>query len=208
MKISRSKFLIIALIFLFLAYGFVFLRVKITRKLTGVATGVRLEGRDMSYWLEDEVNVYVGKRAHKFKKRPRNAFFDQISGEIFPEEQGKFVHISNSVSRVMEASKGESIELDVFHIKPEITKELLEKINIEAGSYITYIGGGLNRATNIRLATKSLDYYFIAPGQIFSFNRANGPRTIERGYNPAPIIVRGAVVPGVGGGVCQVSTTL
>lgn len=208
MKIARRKILIIALIFLFSVCILLSLRVKITRQLAGVAGGVRLEGLDMSYWLEDEVNSYIEKRTRKLKKRPQNASFDRISGDISPEIQGRFVHLSNSVSKVMVAVKGENVELDIFNIKPEITKELLEKINIEVGNYTTYIGSGLNRTTNIRLATKSLDYYFMAPRETFSFNRANGPRTIERGYKPASIIVRGTVVLGIGGGVCQVSTTL
>ncbi len=208
MKIFCRKSLLIALVILFLIYSSIFLRVKIARQLIGAANGVHLEDCDMSYWLQDEVAIYIEKRARKLRKRPQNAFFDRNTGEILPEVQGRFVHINSSVSKVMTAAKEESVELDIFHIKPEITKEFLEKINMEVGSYITYIGSGINRTTNIRLATKSLDYYFMAPGQIFSFNRANGPRTVERGYKPAPIIVRGAVVPGVGGGVCQVSTTL
>ncbi|WP_062047010.1 VanW family protein [Bacillus sp. JCM 19034] len=46
------------------------------------------------------------------------------------------------------------------------------------------------------------------PGEVFSFNTTVGKRTIERGYLPAPIIIRGELSEGVGGGICQVSSTL
>ncbi len=64
------------------------------------------------------------------------------------------------------------------------------------------------RKHNIALAAKALDNALIAPEEEFSFNRRVGPRSKERGYRDAKIIVGGEFVEGVGGGVCQVSTTL
>lgn len=64
------------------------------------------------------------------------------------------------------------------------------------------------RKHNIALATKTLDKTFIDVGGEFSFNRAVGARTEKRGYKSAKIIVKGEFVDGVGGGVCQVSTTV
>ncbi|HEY8449967.1 MAG TPA: VanW family protein [Bacillota bacterium] len=64
------------------------------------------------------------------------------------------------------------------------------------------------RSHNIRLAAAAVDGTMLAPGQVFSFNEVVGPRTEERGYQFAPVILEGEFVPGVGGGVCQVSSTL
>lgn len=64
------------------------------------------------------------------------------------------------------------------------------------------------RKTNVYLATKSLDGTLVAPFEEFSFNLVVGERTEKRGYKKAKIIVDGQFVDGVGGGVCQVSTTL
>ncbi len=64
------------------------------------------------------------------------------------------------------------------------------------------------RTKNIRLAAANLDGTEIAPGQVFSFNETVGPRTEERGFQEALIIKNDDFVPGVGGGVCQVSSTL
>ncbi|MCQ2387251.1 MAG: VanW family protein [Clostridia bacterium] len=64
------------------------------------------------------------------------------------------------------------------------------------------------RKNNISLALKSLDGAFIEPNAEFSFNDTVGERTVEKGYKNAKIISKGKFVDGIGGGVCQVSTTL
>ncbi len=64
------------------------------------------------------------------------------------------------------------------------------------------------RKHNIKLSAKSLDNVFLDVGEEFSFNKTVGERTVSRGYKTAKIIVDGEFVDGVGGGICQVSTTL
>lgn len=71
-----------------------------------------------------------------------------------------------------------------------------------------YSTSSKERKENIRVAAKSLDGVLIDAGGEFSFNRAVGERTEKRGYKTAKIIVDGEFVDGVGGGVCQVSTTV
>ena len=181
---------------------------RMRRALYGAAPGVTLEDRDVGYWLRAEVEELVSRQAEELRQEPRNAFFDRNTGEIYPEVQGRLVNVRGTVEAVMEAEKDSQVYLDMIYIDPEITASLLEALDKPLGSFETSIGGGGGRAENIRLATKSLDYYLLAPGQVFSFNRTVGPTTAERGYKPAPIIVRGSIVQGLGGGICQVSTTL
>jgi len=66
----------------------------------------------------------------------------------------------------------------------------------------------VNRTENIRIAAKALDGKLLAPGEQFSFNESVGERTNEAGYKEALIIVGNTFTPGLGGGVCQVSSTL
>ena len=61
---------------------------------------------------------------------------------------------------------------------------------------------------NIRLSLAAINNTVVLPGEVFSFNETVGERTVEKGYKNAPIILGEAVVPGVGGGICQSSTTL
>ncbi|MDR3602833.1 MAG: cell wall-binding repeat-containing protein [Desulfosporosinus sp.] len=65
-----------------------------------------------------------------------------------------------------------------------------------------------NRTENILLAAKALDGKLLAPGEKFSFNESVGERTAEAGYKEALIIVGNTYTPGLGGGICQVSSTL
>ena len=75
--------------------------------------------------------------------------------------------------------------------------------------YSTHFDASLfNRTENIRLAAKALDGKLLAPGERFSFNKSAGKRTAEAGYKEALIIVGNKFTPGLGGGVCQVSSTL
>lgn len=74
--------------------------------------------------------------------------------------------------------------------------------------YTTYTTSSAERKSNISLAVKSLNNVFVDVGGEFSFNQTVGPRTENRGYKSAKIIVNGKFTDGVGGGVCQVSTTL
>lgn len=79
------------------------------------------------------------------------------------------------------------------------------------GSYHTHYrarGDEGPRASNVRLAAELLDGAVIAPGARLSFNDRVGPRTLSRGFRVAHVIERGELVDGVGGGVCQVASTL
>ncbi len=58
------------------------------------------------------------------------------------------------------------------------------------------------------MLARALDGVIVAPGKVFSFNETTGPRTAEKGYQEAPTIVQGELVPSIGGGICQVATTL
>ena len=77
------------------------------------------------------------------------------------------------------------------------------------GEYSTsYSSSGSSRKNNIELAAKALNGTKVNAGEKFSFNKTVGIRSAKRGYLPAPVIENGKYVDGVGGGVCQVSTTL
>ena len=76
------------------------------------------------------------------------------------------------------------------------------------GSYETIYGGVPNRIHNVQLVAHLVDDKLIAPGATFSFNDATGERTAAKGFLEAPVIINGELKTGLGGGVCQVSTTV
>ncbi len=75
-------------------------------------------------------------------------------------------------------------------------------------AYETFYGGEAGRIHNVQLVAHLLDRHLIAPGAEFSFNQATGDRSAAKGFVEAPVIINGEVTTGLGGGVCQVSTTV
>ncbi|WP_434512006.1 VanW family protein [Desulfitobacterium sp. AusDCA] len=95
--------------------------------------------------------------------------------------------------------------------QPRVTAAQLEgmKITHLLAKYTTQFDSSLiNRTDNIKLAAKTLDGLVLAPREEFSFNQRIGERTAAAGYKEALIIVDNQFTPGLGGGICQVSSTL
>jgi vancomycin resistance protein YoaR len=76
------------------------------------------------------------------------------------------------------------------------------------GSYETVYGGEPNRIHNVDLVAHLVDDKLVPPGATFSFNETTGERSAAKGFLEAPVIVNGELQTGLGGGVCQVSTTV
>ena len=115
-----------------------------------------------------------------------------------------------------EAKKIIKEEKDEYAIPLKITlaKKTIADLGEEAfpdklSTFTTrYDASNYNRSTNIELATKSINGTVIMPGEIFSYNKTIGRTTLEKGYKEGTAYVGGKVVPDVGGGICQVSSTL
>ena len=94
-------------------------------------------------------------------------------------------------------------------IKPSVTAEDNAKLtNKRAGFSTSYANSSSDRKNNIELAMQKINGRVLQSGEEFSFNKAVGARTEANGFKSAKIIVGGEYVPGVGGGVCQASTTV
>lgn len=101
------------------------------------------------------------------------------------------------------------IEIPVEIIKPEITSEELKKsANLRSTFSTNFSTSSKDRKHNISQASKKINGIKLAPNEKFSFNKTVGRRTKENGFRVAKIISQGEFIDGVGGGVCQVSTTL
>ena len=182
---------------------------KLFRLHRGVSRGVTLEGVPVGGAMRREIEVLVHELAGEMNRAPRNAYLDRETNELVAEVYGVQVDVSATVENVMQASARDMVLLELVQLDPLITAAHYRGITREIGAYQTWMGGGNGgRVTNIILAASMLNNYLLLPGDLFSFNQANGPRTAERGYQPAPVIVGNTVVPGLGGGVCQVSSTL
>lgn len=103
----------------------------------------------------------------------------------------------------------DEVTLRTFPVAAKVTEKALRARTRLLGSYTTYFdGGNAPRAHNISLAVSKISGVILSPHGEFSFNDTVGKRTAENGFEQANIIAGGQFVPGIGGGVCQVSTTL
>lgn len=133
--------------------------------------------------------------------------------EIVPEEMGIKLDVEKSM-RIIEGNitpvlPAARIELPVIQSKPKYTADQLKAIEAEVGSAATSFNTGeANRSSNIRNALARINGTLLTPGDIFSLNSALGPRNENNGYKSAPVILNNELVPGMGGGVCQVATTM
>ena len=104
---------------------------------------------------------------------------------------------------------GGEVTLSAREYPPAVTEESLRARTRELSCFRTFFDGSNSpRRHNIALAACRVAGTEIAPGETFSFNGAVGKRTAENGFRTAQVILEGEFVPGVGGGVCQTSTTL
>ncbi|MCM3782169.1 VanW family protein [Neobacillus mesonae] len=103
-----------------------------------------------------------------------------------------------------------TVEVPTYTLYPKVDAEVLSSIRTKPiGYYVTYFNSNnKNRSHNIALAAKAIDSAVVFPGESFSFNDVVGMRTVDKGYKRAGVIVRGELSEGVGGGICQVSSTL
>ena len=102
-----------------------------------------------------------------------------------------------------------STSLSLAPTTAQVTRADLASQTATIGRFVTYYDpAAKERAANLQLACKALNSLVLPAGEKLSFNATVGPRTPERGFLPAPVIIDGDYTPGVGGGVCQVSTTL
>lgn len=94
-------------------------------------------------------------------------------------------------------------------VEPKVTKEALSKINGKISSYSTnFSSSGAPRAHNVGLAANAINGKLLMPGEVFSYNDTVGERSKARGYQDAAVYVGDKVEQGIGGGICQVSSTL
>ena len=178
------------------------------------AKDVRLEDENVGGLKESQVLEKIRGHAAKLDIAARDAVLDARTWEPASKESGgQSVDVEATMSAVFQAAEGGNVRLVIRKTAPSVTSAMLEKNIVRIGSYTTdVIDRRRARINNIDLAAGKLDYYKLQPGDEFSFNRIVGKRTSADGYEEAPIIIRTKDGPkkkqGIGGGICQLSTTL
>jgi vancomycin resistance protein YoaR len=174
--------------------------------------GYRIPVRFM--YNETKLTNLFEKWRDTIDRPPRNAALSIVTGDIVPQEQGRKLEIEMLrpvLLQAMKKTEAANVPLPVTPLYPEITVADIAQTGIKEalGLYTTIFDAKeANRTANIKLAARKINGHIIYPGQVFSFNETVGPRDTAHGFKEALEIVDGEFVPGIGGGVCQVSSTL
>lgn len=156
--------------------------------------------------------INVEKIHKEIYKEPVNAYFTQNPYTIYPHENGLDFAISlDEAKSIIESEEKDEYTIPLKTLYPNITTNMLgsEAFPDLLSTFSTkYAASNKNRTTNLILAANKINGTILMPGETFSYNKVVGARTIEAGYKEAPIYVSGEVVDGLGGGICQITSTL
>ncbi|MBQ8522229.1 MAG: VanW family protein [Clostridia bacterium] len=131
-----------------------------------------------------------------------------IKNEIIGIKLDKYLFYNNLI-KLYQNNKIINLNIPVIKSKPNITREGLEKYTHKRSEFSTSIAtSSSGRKYNIRKALNAINGTHLNKTEKFSFNNCVGKRTADKGYKNAKVILDGEFVEGVGGGVCQVSSTL
>lgn len=162
---------------------------------------------------EGALEATLGTLAQRLPQQARDAEISVREGRVVvitPSRVGHLFDVQATRERIVAAleANAEAVEAVVSVVAPRFTTEDAQTIRGPIASYTTTLAVNPNRTHNVALAADALRGRVLAPGQDFSYNQAVGPTTSHRGFLEAPIILNDELVPGVGGGVCQGSSTL
>lgn len=158
----------------------------------------------------DEINV---EQIHnEIYKEPVDAYYTTDPFSVYPSENGMDFDISiEDAKAIISSETKEEYTIPLKIIYPNVTTNMIgtEAFPDLLSTFSTnYATSNKNRTTNLILAANKINGTVLMPGEIFSYNKVVGARTIEAGYKEAPIYVQGRVEDGLGGGICQITSTL
>ena len=142
---------------------------------------------------------------------PKDAYYDEKEGKIVPHIVGYSFDIGQAKKLVENLSENETVSINLTVRLPEMTEKKLtdEMFKDVIATYSTkYKPEEVDRTYNMLLASNKVNGTVLKPGDVFSYNKVVGERTVAAGYRNAKVFENGRVVDGLGGGICQVSSTI
>ena len=165
---------------------------KFIQKVTEVTSGLGYPPEDASFQITPDDRV-----------------------EVIPGKEGLQVDAEGACRELLDqlgkGGAGPQINLRLAPVEPRRTTAAVAAMGVKGllSSYATaFDAKNVGRTYNIRVAAAALDGLLAPPGQEVSFNEVVGPRSSDAGYKNAKVIINNEFVEGIGGGVCQVSSTL
>lgn len=155
--------------------------------------------------------IDIDKIHAEIHKEAKDAYFEEDPFKVYPEVKGVDFDVDKAKQLLNENNNNTEITIPLKYTNPKTTLKNL-KINLfpdELSTFFTqYDEKNKDRNTNLKIAAAKIDGTILSPGEEFSYNKIVGARSIEAGYKEAKIYQNGKVVDGLGGGICQISSTL
>lgn len=155
--------------------------------------------------------INIEKIYKQVYKQPVNAYYTTEPRKVYKEEEGIDFAITLEEAKQLLSEDKIEYEIPLKKIQPQIKVSDLDQGAFPdlLSTFTTYYGtADANRNTNIALAARSINSVVLMPGEVFSYNTLIGDCSPKRGYKAATIYLNGELSTGIGGGICQVSTTL
>ena len=170
-------------------------------------------GKEINIEVEEQQpqEIDLSKIHEELYKEPVNAYYTTDPYTVHPSEDGVDFKISMEEAENLLQQDQEEYVIPLKVTVPEITTKMIgtEAFPDLISEFSTkYSQSQRDRTTNLKLAAEKINGTVLMPGEVFSYNTVVGKRTIDAGYKEAKIYVNGEVVDGLGGGICQVSSTL
>ena len=164
---------------------------------------------EIPVYQKDPEAINIDKIHEEIYQEAKDAYYTKDPFQVFPEVEGIDFDVEEAKKLLQEEKEEYIIKLTIT--KPKVT---IEQIGSEAfpdrlSVFTTrFDESDVNRSTNLRIACQKINNKVILPGETFSYNKALGARTAAAGYRNGKIYAGGEVVDGIGGGICQISSTL
>lgn len=160
---------------------------------------------------KDPDAIDIDKIHNEIYKEPVNAYYTTNPYVVYPHENGVDFNISVDEAKAMLNEVKDEYEIPLKYTAPSVTTNMIGTEafpDLLAKFSTNYNARDTDRTTNLRLAAEKINGTVLMPGETFSYNTVVGERTIAAGYKEAAMYQNGEVVDGLGGGICQISTTL
>ncbi len=185
---------------------------RIIKAINHQLKGNDIENIEIPIEEKEPEKISIERIREEIYKEPKNAYYEENPVVLHKEIEGIDIRISiEEAKKILEEQKEEYV-IPLTITKPEVTVKDLRSQNFfpeQLSKYVTrYDESNINRSTNIKLASEKINGTILMPGETFSYNKIVGERTIKAGYKEASVYMGGKVVDGIGGGICQVSSTL
>lgn len=167
--------------------------------------------REIAVKNEKASAIDVEKIYNEVHSDPQDAYIIEDPFQVVVDKEGIDFAITMDEAKALFAELKDEYVIPLKITKANVTVSSLgsRAFPDELSVFTTrYDAGNVSRTTNLSIACSKLNGYVIQPGEVFSYNKVLGKRSVENGYREAAIYTSNGVENGLGGGICQISSTL